>query len=353
MTEAQCSSQAATAEPADASDSIEKAAERLRLVLPLLARYGLPADPIHYGILYHYVAGRGEALASELEPVVGGERTLTPELSRQLFARYVCECDLTVLDPIRQNLQQVLADTAHQMRESGGETARLRSSLANQAEALSGPVDAQTLPRLLGELIGTTVSLGKASETLESRLTSAAGQVNALSEELDRLRRESATDALTRVMNRRAFERALAQAIEQARGSPLCLVMVDIDHFKRVNDTFGHVVGDKVLRVIAELLGKGVKGRDTVARYGGEEFVLVLPDTPLEGARAVAEAVRRTIERSRLKRTDTGEPIGVVTVSLGVGRYRDGESAEEFVHRCDVALYQAKRSGRNRVALAP
>ena len=188
---------------------------------------------------------------------------------------------------------------------------------------------------------------------MESRLTSAAGQVNALSEELDRLRRESATDALTRVMNRRAFERALAQAIEQARGSPLCLVMVDIDHFKRVNDTFGHVVGDKVLRVIAELLGKGVKGRDTVARYGGEEFVLVLPDTPLEGARAVAEAVRRTIERSRLKRTDTGEPIGVVTVSLGVGRYRDGESAEEFVHRCDVALYQAKRSGRNRVALAP
>ncbi len=108
-----------------------------------------------------------------------------------------------------------------------------------------------------------------------------------------------------------------------------------------------------MLRVIAELLGKGVKGRDTVARYGGEEFVLVLPDTPLEGARAVAEAVRRTIERSRLKRTDTGEPIGVVTVSLGVGRYRDGESAEEFVHRCDVALYQAKRSGRNRVALAP
>ena len=166
-------------------------------------------------------------------------------------------------------------------------------------------------------------------------------------------RTQCVTDALTRVMNRRAFDRTLGQAIEEARGNPLCLVMVDIDHFQRINETFGRLVGDKVLSVIAELLGKGVKGRDTVARYGGEEFVLVLPDTPLEGARAVAEAVRRTIERSRLKRTDTGEPIGVVTVSLGVGRYRDGESAEEFVHRCDVALYQAKRSGRNRVALAP
>ncbi len=355
MTEAQCSPQAAGAGPGVTVDPVAKAAEYLRMVLPMLARYKLPADPVHYALLYHYVAGRSQALSRELEPVVAGEQVLTLELAQRLFNRYICESDASVLEPVREELQRVLTDTAGQMREAGGETARLRGSLEAQANALTGSVDAADLPRILGDLIGTTVSLSKASESLESQVSAAANQVSQLTEELDRLRREAVTDTLTRVLNRRAFDRALSQAIAKAHanGGPLCLLMVDIDHFKQVNDTFGHLVGDKVLRLIAELLRKGVKGRDTVARYGGEEFALILPETPLEGARSVAEAIRRTIERSRLKRTDTGEPIGVVTVSLGVGRYRIGESSEDFIRRCDAALYQAKRSGRNRVALAP
>jgi diguanylate cyclase len=355
MSDAQCAEVAEGPESQRRVDTVEKAAEHLRMVLPLLNRYKLPADPLNYALLYAYVAGHSQALTQELEPVIGGETVLTHELARRLFSRYVCESDTSILEPVRQELGRVVSETAGEMRQAGGETTRLRKTLESHAETLSRHVDAAEIPRIVTDIIGTTLSLSKTGEHLESHLASVSGQVDDLRQELERLRRESVTDTLTSLMNRRAFDRAIAEAIAGTLSQrvPLCLLMVDVDHFKKVNDTFGHLVGDKVLRLIAELLRKGVKGRDTAARYGGEEFALILPETPLEGARAVAESIRKAIERSRLKRTDTGEPIGVVTVSIGAARYREGESPEHFVNRCDMALYQAKRSGRNRVALAP
>ena len=355
MSDAPCGRRAKGANGDDPLDSVEKAGEHLRMVLPLLGRYKLPADPLHYALFYAYVAGRSEALAQEIEPIVSGQTVLTPELAGRLFRRYICESDAAVIEPVRQALQRVVSDTLGEMRGAGGETARLRRELESHAQTLSGPLDSAEIPRILTAIIDTTLCLGKTTGRLEASLANVVGQVEALQSELVRLRREAVTDTLTSLLNRRAFDLALVQAIGEARSEriPLCLVMADIDHFKELNDTFGHLIGDKVLRLIADLLRKGVKGRDTVARFGGEEFALILPETPLEGARAVAESIRKAIERSRLKRTDTGEPIGTVTVSLGVARYREGESPEQLVHRCDVALYQAKHSGRNRVALAP
>jgi diguanylate cyclase len=335
-------------------DSPDTAGERLRLSLPILARLGLPADPINYALFYHLVAGSSEALGRELEPVVTGETVLTAELARRLFARYVCESDTGLLEPVRQELLRLLADTGRQLQSADGETLEAHRRLQEQSRALSGDLNVADLPRLVAEIVGTTLSLRKTSHALQSGLSSAATHVEDLQAELNRLRREAATDTLTGALNRRAFDTALGRAMSVARssGSPLSLAMVDIDHFKQINDTYGHVVGDKVLAMVARLLRESVKGRDKVARYGGEEFALLLPDTPLPGAIAVAESVRATVEASRFRRTDTGEPIRQVTVSLGVARYREGESAEDFVYRCDLALYRSKKQGRNRVSAA-
>ena len=128
--------------------------------------------------------------------------------------------------------------------------------------------------------------------------------------------------------------------------------MIDIDKFNRVTDTYGHLVGDKVIRFIARQLSNNIKGMDRVARIGGEEFAILLPNTQLDNARILAESIRKYIERSRLKRVDTSEPIDGITVSIGVTAYKLGEVTDDFLQRADTALYQSKNSGRNRVSIS-
>lgn len=161
----------------------------------------------------------------------------------------------------------------------------------------------------------------------------------------------SVRDGLTGLFNRRHFEEALALELQRARsfGQTLCLALLDIDHFKRINDAYSHVVGDAVLRTIAQVLQKELRASDVAARYGGEEFVLILPHTALDGARIAAEKVRVAIATSPWGHLTPGREV---TASLGLAQWKAGESALDFVRRADQALYAAKTSGRNRVRAA-
>jgi len=125
--------------------------------------------------------------------------------------------------------------------------------------------------------------------------------------------------------------------------------MIDIDHFKKFNDTHGHLIGDQVLRLVAKVLQDSVREGDLAARFGGEELVAVLPGADLSICQEVAERVRRRISDAKLTRRTTGQEIGSVTVSIGVAQFRLAESAEALIERCDRGLYQAKSAGRNRV----
>ena len=133
-------------------------------------------------------------------------------------------------------------------------------------------------------------------------------------------------------------------------GEPLSVLIADIDHFKHFNDTYGHQLGDQVLKLVARTLTKSVKGRDTPARYGGEEFAIILPQTRLKDASVVADQIRQTITRHKLVGKESGDDYGVITLSFGASQYRPGEPLGNLVRRADAALYHAKRSGRNRVS---
>lgn len=188
-----------------------------------------------------------------------------------------------------------------------------------------------------------------AAMTLE--LESARGEIVSLRETVEEVERIALVDALTQVGNRRFFDRTLKadMATCVASGAELCLALADIDRFKLVNDKFGHVVGDHMLKSFAEVLTKGVKGRAKTARYGGEEFAMLFPGVPFPEARRIVETMRAELESKRWVLGPNEQPLGMVTASFGLAKLAPGESAESFIHRADARLMRAKSLGRNRV----
>ncbi|GAB4435640.1 MAG: diguanylate cyclase [Chloroflexi bacterium OHK40] len=222
--------------------------------------------------------------------------------------------------------------------------ARVHTHLALRELHLQLQVANEALAERLGELERTNARL---HAEIEARRQAEAANMRLLEE----LRQMACTDALTGLYNRRHFFELAGRELERARrtGSPLGLLMVDLDHFKAVNDNHGHQVGDQVLQAVAQLFAANLRSADVAARYGGEELVVLLPDTGPAQAQQAAERLREAVGRSPLG--GGANPIAI-TVSIGVAALQGAElreSLELLLARADEALYAAKRAGRNRV----
>jgi diguanylate cyclase len=192
------------------------------------------------------------------------------------------------------------------------------------------------------------------NQALESQLADTTDELGRLREHLEQVRRDAMTDALTNLSNRKAFDETLDRTCAQAhaRGEPAVLAVVDIDHFKVFNDTWGHQTGDQVIRYVASVIGRVAEGARFAARYGGEEFAVIFPGEKSSVALAALEAAREEISSRILKRRSTNEDLGAITISTGIAEYRAGDTPAALLERADGALYASKRSGRNRTSLA-
>lgn len=180
------------------------------------------------------------------------------------------------------------------------------------------------------------------------------GDLDKLRQETFRLRRRTSTDELTGLMNYAKLMESLEQQINRAQrrgheNNPLCLIMSDLDFFKKINDTYGHMVGDLVLRHVAGRIQAATRDFDLIGRFGGEEFVIIMMDTDLELGEAIAERIREGVMKAPFHVKQFNIPV---TLSLGVAMLRQGENKESLLERADAAMYEAKRSGRNRVMVA-
>jgi len=337
----------------DYSEDGEQANEYLRLVLPMLARLKLAPNPINFTLCYEYVAGRNEALKLALDKVLEEMRGLSKEAAVTLYRHYIWDRERRNLETQSCKLRQVMSETLTGVGESADQASQSSQVLNQCSEQLAVRTELAEIREVVTEVVVQTNLMAKNGLSLKDMLGDTKREVETLRNQLELSRQEATTDALTGLLNRRAFDMEMVKATENAEMAQesLSLLMIDIDHFKQVNDTHGHLVGDKVLRFIATQLSKNVKGRDVVSRIGGEEFAILLPSTQLENARILAESIRVKIEKSQLKRMDNSKSLGMITISVGATCYKRGETTTEFYHRADQALYRSKHAGRNKVSI--
>lgn len=335
-------------------DSREASGELLRLVIARMAQHPAGCHPASYALWYEYFAGRNPALKEAVDGAIAEGQPLDNETVHALFTRFVADPDSAAADRLHADLERLIGDLSQHAATAETQAGEYNDSLGQYGEQLRKGVDAAKLSRVVQSLLEDTQQMRSSAETLQGQLRESTREVEKLRAELERVKGEVDTDPLTGINNRRGFERAieLAQAPGGRGLAGACLIMLDIDQFKKCNDTYGHLFGDKVIRNVAQMMISHIKGQDTAARIGGEEYAILLPDTPLEGACTLAERLRAVIAKGRIRRLETSEMIGSITISIGVAAYCEGEPFERFMRRADEALYGSKHSGGDRVTVA-
>jgi diguanylate cyclase len=335
-----------------------ESAEYMRLALPYMAKHDAPMHPISYAVWYEHVAGMNQALSKAIETLSAPGALFNGSDIETLFNQYIADITPETASLLSQEFQRIIGNLVDSTDAVTREADRFDQALQTFKRD-SGLDKAETVNART--LLDSIQTIEVATRSLKTRLTESQEEIAALREEVIRARDVALLDSLTGLLNRRGFDQALADCLDELNGNaddPVaqpCLLMCDIDHFKQINDTYGHLFGDRVIRAVAQVIQNNVKGRDTAARYGGEEFIILLPDTPLAGALTLAEKLRYTIKHGRIKRHhgDADEELPAkVTISIGVARHLPGESIAAFMERADKALYQAKRTGRDRVCEA-
>jgi diguanylate cyclase len=326
--------------------SLEETARYVRLVLPLMTKHGVPITPKNYTTWYYYVSGKNKELREAIDTIIEKKEPCSEETNEKLYQRFAVEEEESMLNEIREKLQQTLLTVFGELGELNEQTQAYESTALKSVGKLSESMSVQDIRSILDEVIVATKKLRRSGEVAQQRLNETTKTLQVLQQEFQQTKNELLVDFLTGVLNRKGFDESLAKFISEATDN-LCLLIIDIDHFKKFNDKYGHIVGDDVLQIVAKNIGKDVRGNDLIARVGGEEFAVILPKTPLLGAVTVAENVRASIARLKLERKS--ETLETITVSIGAAQYQPGESLKDFVNRADDALYFSKNEGRNRV----
>jgi diguanylate cyclase len=318
----------------------------------LMGDMNVVPSPENYELFYVHASGRNPALSKILETIIQQRAPLSAQVLEGLCAKFLThERAAQTMEDVGVSISGMLDAVLGKLEKAGKDAGDYGRTLSAATGELGGNQSPAAIAKMVDRLVGATQAMETRAKSLEVELQRSSEQVTELKTQLDTVRKESRIDPLTGVANRKTFDQELQAALDDAAatGTPVSLLMCDIDHFKRFNDTWGHQTGDQVLRLVANCLSENVKGRDTAARYGGEEFVVIVRQTALAGAFSLANQIRATVENKKLVKKSTGDILGTITISIGVAQFSAKETAETLVQRADRCLYRAKNTGRNRV----
>lgn len=318
--------------------------------LKALRERGLRPTPELYHVWFVYFAEENPEILRVIDAVQASGDELAEDTLLQLYYRYIFDRQAADF------LQRGMEDFSELVENSDECLTSARTGLDHYGDLLARSLKTlehhREISPLLEEVISHTDQMKHTIDNLHKRLDSYMSKVTLLQRELDETRERSYTDGLTRVANRMYFEEQLTVLAAEYDSSkspePFCVMMVDLDEFKSVNDRFGHRIGDEILVLVASMLKANIKGRDIVARYGGDEFAILLPQTPLADAMLLAEDMSKRIAAREIRAKNSRTSYGLMTVSVGAAQYVAGEGGAKLIDRADSALYRAKKDGRNR-----
>ncbi|WP_404414126.1 GGDEF domain-containing protein [Brevundimonas vesicularis] len=324
-----------------------------RDVIGEMEKAGVWPTPLNFELWLHYISEPDGPLAQEIRRLLAQSAVITDKTSEMLAAEFLPRGRLpdqirdvgAVLDRELASVATAIA-MAHKTQHDYGET------LADASQCMETVDDPSSLKDLVGGLSTATNRVRRETAILEKRLEKSNKEVIRLRENLEQVRRDAMTDALTNLANRKAFDERLQAACAEDDGTPLSLAILDIDHFKRFNDTWGHQTGDQVLRYVSTVLSNICGKTRFAARFGGEEFAIIFRGEGAGVVMAALESIRNDVASRALRRRSTNDDLGSVTVSAGFAQRQKGETAASLLERADAALYDSKRAGRNCITQA-
>lgn len=331
----------------------KQAGEYLRQIIPLISKQGLAPTPINYSVFYSYLSGVSLSLNEIIDGLIAEKKTLTVAIMLELYEKYVNGSALIQQqEKIQEALEKTTAEASDEIQHINNGASTFDKNLNKHAEKLSITNDPQTAALVLQQVMQDTRAMIKDNQEIQRRMQETSIEILSIKAELEAVKATAEKDALTGLKNRGSFDKAIDLAVYNQNKVETALIMMDIDHFKRVNDNFGHLVGDRVIRYISALLTQVIGPDHHIARYGGEEFAVLLTNLPIDSVALLADKVRIAMGNSKLQRKDSGESIGKVTVSAGIAMLKTDDTVDSLIQRADTALYKAKETGRNKVALA-
>ncbi|PCJ30044.1 MAG: GGDEF domain-containing protein [Moraxellaceae bacterium] len=327
-----------------------QAVQFLRLTIPRMSNLAIPITPENYTVWYEYSSGVNLDLNRAIDDFLNNGVEFTPEVNRELYDTYIPATPNGKIAGVQGETEQIVLDLLNEIKSMHEGAQKFTGTLESSQEELKNNPSISSVSRLIANLIDETDRVKRVNSSMERKLTAMKQEVSILKTDMETLSVKSLTDQLTGIANRRAYNGAIDRFLANFKENQceFSLLMIDIDHFKRFNDTYGHSVGDMVLSFVAKKLKNVVKGTDFVARYGGEEFVVLLPATDYEGAKTVGQILCDNVAQTTLT-LDEGDKkvLGNVTISVGVAMVTSEDDAASIVARGDRALYAAKEKARN------
>jgi len=337
------------------SHSHDKAQSFATQAIGQLTSKGLAPTPESFELWYVYFSGENPEVSNALDRLLDKGEAITDEHCHAIHQSFLSEVnEAERVKNAGDRIQNTIKDINNVVGNVQETTEDYSEKLNTVSGRLSDDMTQDEVSGIISDVQSNTQYMISQNKALEAELSKSVGVMADLQGELDMVRKEAVTDSLTQIPNRKAFDQAIEELVEghKEEGTAFSMILMDIDHFKKFNDTFGHLVGDQVLRLVAKTLVDGVKGKDTAARYGGEEFAMLLPETNMHGAMMLADRLRKDVEAKEVVNRASGEKMGRITMSGGVAEYIANEEISDFIARADAALYVSKDKGRNTVSSA-